>query len=202
MLNEILNVSNKYAKGLEHVIRRRTQWLEKQTAVLARLKEIADHLNANSDYKQQYYVDKSHAFNEDIDGTCAQIPSITFRAGEMPMHVTFKNISGSSKEYFEEGFKIVFSPTITGQIIVLIFPHYSNMDPSQPNFQTMAVLNEPDQITNDIIDEIIMKGMEAAFYTSFTGIAEPRPGNGQPNNSQLNPIGFKRYETTQKGNQG
>ena len=197
MLNDILSVSNKYATGLEHVVKRRTEWLEKHQEVMNRLKEIAEYLNSNSQYKQPFFVDHSHAFNEEINGTCKQIPSVTFRSGDMPMLVTFKNSAGDHKEWIEEGFRITFSPTITGQIVVLFHPHFSNLDQTEPEYKTMAVINDPDQITADIIDQIIMKGIEFAFYTSFTGLAEMRPENdGQQ--SRPNPIGFKKYESTEK----
>jgi hypothetical protein len=199
MLNDILQVANKYATGLEHVVRRRNEWLEKHQIVMARMKEIAEHLNANTTYKQPFYVDRSHAFNEEINGTCKQIPSVTLRTGDMPMLVTFKNNAGDHKEWMEEGFRITFSPTITGQIVVLFHPHSSNLDApnDQPQFKTMAVINEPDQITNDVIDQIVTKGIEFAYYTSFTGLGEMRPENDGVQN-RPNPIGFKKYESTEK----
>ncbi len=197
MLNDILQIANKYATGLGHVVKRRTDWLEKHQLVMARLKEIADHLNANTLYKQPFYVDKSHAFNEEINGTCKQIPSVTFRTGDMPMLVTFRNNAGDHKEWLEEGFRITFSPTITGQIVVLFHPHSSNLDETQPEYKTMAVISEPDQVTVDVIDQIIAKGIEFAYYTSFTGVAEARPENDGVQ-SRPNPIGFKKYESTEK----
>ena len=201
MLDNILQISNRYATGLEHVMRRRTEWIEKHEEVHNHLKEIADFLNEKSTYKQPFYVDKSHAFNEDINGTCKQIPSVTFRAGSMPMHVTFKNNAGDLKDYEEEGFRITFSPTITGQIIVLIHPHFSNLDAEVPQFRTMAVINEPNQINNEILEQIIEKGMELAFFTSFTGLAEARPSDGTQGQYHPNPIGFKKYESTENRNQ-
>jgi hypothetical protein len=116
----------------------------------------------------------------------------------MPMLVKFRNTSGDLKEYFEEGFKITFSPTITGQILILIFPHYSNLDETPPPFQTVAVLNDPSQLTNDMIDEIVTKGLETAYYSSFTGLAEINIENEEQKYPKpVNPIGFKRYETTE-----
>ena len=196
MLNNILGVANRYATGLEHVVRRRNEWIEKHKFVIARLKEIADYLNTNANYKQRFYVDKSHAFNEEINGTCKHIPSVTFRSGAMPMLITFKNNAGENKDWEEEGFKITFSPTITGQIVVLFHPHFSNLDETEPEYKTMAVINEPNQITNEAIDEIAAKGIEFAYYTSFTGLAEVHPDNETPQN-RPSPIGFKKYESTE-----
>ncbi len=202
MNSEILNAANKYAIGLKNVEYRREQWLKKHLEILAHLKEIANYLNANSTYKQPFYVDKNHAFNEDINGTCVELPSITFRTGEMPMMVIFKNVAGDKKEYFEEGFRITFSPTITGQIVVMILPHYNNFSHEQPQFKTMAVINDIEQISMDVIDQIILKGIEFAFYSSYTGISEFKNIDGQQQTQSPlpphNPIGFKRYETTEK----
>jgi hypothetical protein len=53
----------------------------------------------------------------------------------------------------------------------------------------------------DVADEIMSKGIEGAFYTSFTGIGEQQNTNeGEPPvpPHAHNPIGFKRYETTEQ----
>jgi len=203
MLNEILQIANLYDTGLKHVQSRRDQWLKKHTELRDHLKEIADFLNTNAAYKQGFFVDTLHAFNEDTGGTCAEMPSITFRTGNMPMLVSFKNGMGERKEYNEDGFRITFTPTITGQLIVLLFPHTSDINKTvTPQYATLSVIDEPDQQTMDIADQIILKGMEGAFYSSFTGMGEP----GKADEEQVtplqaprhNPIGFKRYETTEK----
>jgi len=146
-------------------------------------------------------VDTLHAFNEEINGTSSEMPSITFRSGEMPMLVTFHNVMGEKKSFVEDGFHISFNPTITGQIVVLLLPHQSEMNKQPLPYTTLAVINDPGQITMDIADQIISRGMEAAFYTSFTGMSE-QPGENpeqlQPSVNERNPIGFKRYETTEK----
>ena len=203
MVNDILNMANKYADGLKKVIHRRDQWIEIYPKIIDHLQEVATYLNENSTYKQPFYVDKLHAFNEEMNGTCSEIPSITFRAGEMPMMVTFTNTGGEVKAYFEEGFKITFSPTITGQIVVIIFPHYSNLDQTPPAYKTMAVINEPEYITNEVVDQIILKGLEAAYFSSFTGLAElgqqmENMNEQNKNTHYTNPIGFKRFDTTEK----
>ena len=116
------------------------------------------------------------------------------------MQVTFRNSLGERKELFEQGFHITFNPTITGQIIILLFPHYSELNKTQPPYLTLAIVDDPAQITMDFAEDIISKGMEAAYSTSFTGMG------AQPENEQTeaqpprahNPIGFKRYETTEK----
>ncbi len=94
MFDNILGIANKYAEGLQHVQERRTQWLQKHKDLKEQLKQIADHLNANTTYPQGFFVDTLHAYNEDTHGTCADMPSITFRSGDMPMMVTFKKSSG------------------------------------------------------------------------------------------------------------
>src|SRR4051812_4724999 len=123
MLDEILNIANRYADGVRHVQTRRTQWLIKYKELKDRLKEIADQLNGSAAYKQGFFIDTLHAYHEDTNGVCAEMPSVTFRSGEMPMLVAFRNSMGERKEYMEQGFHISFNPTITGQIIVLLFPH-------------------------------------------------------------------------------
>ena len=202
MLNNLLIVANKYADGVAHVQNRREQWLKKHTELKDHLKQVADHLNENARYKQGFFIDTLHAFNESMNGTCADMPSVTFRTGEMPMLVTFRNSLGERKEYMEDGFSITFNPTITGQVVVLLFPHNNDLNKTPPPYATLAVIDEPGMITMEMVDQLITAGMEAAFYTSFTGMAEQplttqQPADLQPP-VQHNPIGFKRYDTTQK----
>lgn len=201
MLNDILNIANRYGEGVKKVQERKDQWLAKHVELVAHLKEIADHLNKNTTYKQGFFIDTLHAFNEDMHGTCADIPSVTFRSGEMPMLVTFRNSMGERKEYIEEGFSITFNPTITGQVVVLLMPHTSDLNKAETPYSSLAIIDEPGSLTMDIVDQVIATGMEAAYYTSFTGMSEQGSGDEQPQAhiaAPRNPIGFKRYETTQK----
>jgi hypothetical protein len=203
MLNDILKVANLYDTGLKHVESRRDQWLKKHVELRDHLKEVADHLNSNATYKQGFFIDTMHAFNEDTGGTCAEMPSITFRTGSMPMQVSFKNGIGEKKEYSEEGFRITFTPTITGQLIVLLFPHTSDINKeATPQYATLSIIDNPDELTMDVADQIIEKGMQGAFYSSFTGMGEPGEAVGEQaaplQMPKHNPIGFKRYETTEK----
>jgi hypothetical protein len=201
MLKDIMDIANKYAEGLKHVQDRRAQWLEKHKELKVHLKEVADNLNTDADYKPGYFVDTLHAFNEDINGTCAEMPSISLRTGDMPMHVTFRNNTGERKELIEEGFHLTFTPTITGQVLVLLFPHYNELDKNPPPYLTLAVINEPAQLNMDLADQFVIKGMQAAFSTSFTGIADQRQEQEPPVAEPIhahNQIGFKRYETTEK----
>jgi len=203
MLNDILKIANLYDAGLQHVQARRGQWLKKHTELRDHLKEIADYLNSNATYKQGFFIDTMHAFNEDTGGTCAEMPSITFRSGTMPMEVSFKNDKDELKEYTEEGFRITFTPTITGQLIVLLFPHTNDINKeATPQYATLSVLDYPDQLTMDIADEIVEKGMQGAFFSSFTGMGEPAQDEGAEHkplqSPKHDPIGFKRYDTTEK----
>ncbi len=209
MLNDILRIADLYDAGLKHVQSRRDQWLKKHEELRDHLKEVATYLNANAAYKQGFFIDTMHAFNEDNGGTCAEMPSITFRTGSMPMHISFKNGIGEQKEYNEDGFRITFTPTITGQLIVLLFPHGSDINKAaaEPQYATLSVIDEPEQLTMDIADQIIEKGMQGAYYSSFTGMGETGPGAGDQNDPAAmlkapkhNPIGFKRYETTEQAN--
>jgi len=200
MFDEILKVANLYDEGFTQVKDRREQWLNKFEKILDHLKELAQFLNEHAAYKQGFFVDRLHAFNEDIKGTSSRMPSLTFRSGPMPMLVTFRNTMGEKKTYSEEGFSISFNPTITGQIIVLLQPHYSDLDKDPPELNSLAMINEPGDITIQMVDEIIAKGMEAAFYTSFTGMGQaPQDDeNESVARQQRNPIGFKRHDTTEK----
>ena len=200
MMKELLKAADKYTEGLVKVTKRRTQWMESSKKLADRLHEIANYLNENTSYKQPFYVDKLHAFNEEINGSCKDMPSITFRSGDMPMMVSFKNAAGDHIDYMEDGFKITFSPTITGQILVLFLPHFSSLDENPPEFKTMAVINDPGQITNDIIDQVILKGLGFAFESSFTGLAEITLEDDDQSQRNSSPIGFKRYDTTEKTN--
>ena len=196
MLEKILETANQYKQGLDHVRSRRDRWLTKVPELTERLKGIADYLNANTTYKQGFFVDTLHAWNQEINGTSSQMPSVTFRSGEMPMLVRFKNSMGERREYMEQGFHISFSPTITGQVVVSLLPHYSDLNEKQPEYITLGIIDDPEQLTTDRVDEIISRGMEGAFHSSFTGVNEDPPPTQQ--GARVNPIGFKRYETTEK----
>jgi hypothetical protein len=200
MINDILNTANLYADGLKRVEDRRAQWVEKHKELKEHLKEIADELNNKAIYKQGFFVDTLHAFNEEMNGTCKEMPSLTFRSGEMPMLVSFLSTMGEKKEYTEQGFRITFTPTITGEVMVLLYPHSSELNKTPPQFATMGIISDPGGFTMDMADEIINKGMEGAFYSSFTGVAEmPQDQPQEPvPPPHHNPIGFKRYETTEK----
>jgi len=200
MLNDILNAANLYATGVKHVQEKRDQWLKKHVELKDHLKEIAEYLNTNATYKQGFFVDVLHAFDENMNGTSAAMPSITLRSGAMPMLVIFKNTMGEKKEYIEEGFHLTFAPTITGQVLVLLLPHQNPLNEEKPQYITLSILDEPEKLTMDLADQIISKGIEIAYYSSFTGISEQRGGMGQPQQTsdQRNPIGFKLHETTEK----
>ncbi len=205
MIDNILKVADLYAQGIKHVEKRRAQWVAKHDELETHLKQIAATLNEKAEYKQGFFVDKLHAYNEDMNGSCAGMPSLTLRSGDMPMLMTFRNAMGERKEYTEAGFQISFNPTITGQVIVLLFPHQSDLSKPTNQYMTLAVIDEPGNITMDVIDEIIAKGMETAFYSSFTGMSEQNAPDGDTSADQQqqaphahNPIGFKRYETTEK----
>jgi hypothetical protein len=201
MLNDILSKANKYAEGLEKIQARKEQWLKKHTELKAHLEKIADYLDANTTYKQDFYVDLLHAYNENMHGTCADVPSVCFRSGDMPMYLTFRNSLGERKSYVEEGFSITFNPTITGQIVVYLVPHESDLNKTPPPYSSLAIIDDPASLTMEIVDQLISAGIEAAYYTSFTGMGDRVTENDQAESHapvQRNPIGFKRYETTQK----
>lgn len=199
MMNDILNAAKKYAEGLSNVEVRRVQWAEKYKLLTEHLKEIADYLNKNAPFKPGYFVDTFYAFDEAINGTCVEMPSVTFRSGDLPMDILFKNEDGNQVAYFEKGFQITFNPTPTGQIVVLLFPHHNNFHKEQAGFTPLLVINNLDDLTMNLIDEIVHKGMEVAFYSSFVGMAEhnDRPDNPAPPQAYA-PIGFKRFESTEK----
>ncbi len=202
MLSEILQTANLYAAGLEHVREKRLQWIKKHDELKEHLKQVAAYLNENTTYKQGFFIDSLHAYNEDINGTCNEIPSLTFRSGDMPMLVGFHNSVGEKTEYMEEGFRITFNPMVTGDIMIMFLPHQSALNETPAEYSTLAVIKEPGEFTMDKADELIRMAIEAAFYSSFTGISEqPLPaGQHEETHHPLNrnPIGFKRYETTEK----
>lgn len=199
MFDEILKVADQYDDGLTLVQARRDNWLEKYEMVRDYLKEMAAYLNTNAKYKQGFFVDTLYAYNEDIMGTNSRLPSINFRTGSMPMLVTFRNSMGEKKTYTEEGFRISFTPTVTGQVVVFLQPHYSTIDAEQPEVVTLALINDPGGLTKEIINEIISKGMEAAFQTSFTAMPKTEEQEEKEKNiAKRSPIGFKRYDTTEK----
>jgi len=201
MLTDILNAANLYATGAKQVQDRRDQWLVKHKELKDHLTEIATYLNANATYKQGFFVDVLHAFDEEMKGTSAAIPSLTLRSGPMPMMVLFKNNMGEKKDYMEEGFHLTFAPTITGQIVVLLLPHQNALNKTELQYTTLSIIDEPGKLTMDMADQIIAQGIEVAYYSSFTGMSnQPADENQQPDQStqQRNPIGFKLHETTEK----
>jgi len=202
MFDKLLKVANLYDEGLTLVQSRREQWLRRYEGIREHLKLMAKYLNENARYKQGFFVDTLHAFNEDIRGTSSKMPSLTFRSGSMPVLVTFRNSMGERKTYSEEGFSISFTPTIAGQILVLLRPHYSDIDQDEPEYSTIAIIEEPEALTNEVVTEIVTRGMEAAFFSSFTGMTRLNDEDGEQalENKPIprNPIGFKRYETTEK----
>jgi len=200
MLNDIINIANQYAVGLEQVQKRKAQWITKHEELKNHLKSVAESLNANTTYKQGYFVDSLHAFDEEMNGTCSGMQCLVFRSGDMPMMVAFSNEKGEKKEFTEHGFQITFTPMVTGEVIVLLLPHFSELNKTPPQLETLAIISNAAEITMDDIDELLARGMELAYYTSFTGIATQKEvqENGTPNIPHHNPIGFKRYETTEK----
>lgn len=200
-MEKILEVANRYAQGRKEVEERRSRWLEHYKEVREHLAAIATTLNEKADYKPGFFVDVNHAYNEEINGTCAKMPSLSFRSGDMPLNISFKNANGERKEYTEEGFYIVFTPTITGQILVMLQPHYSTATSQRPEYEHIAMVDDPAQLTNDIIDQLIARGMEAAYYSSFTGMValqQKELEESQKQQYRPTPIGFKRYESTEK----
>ena len=203
MLTDILNAANLYADGVKQVEERRQQWMKKHAELKAHLVEVAEYLNTNAAYKQGFFVDTLHAFDENINGTSAALPSVTLRSGPMSMLVTFRNTMGEKKEYIEEGFHITITPTITGQLIVFLIPHQSELNKNPPQYITLAVIDEPAKLTIDIADTIISKGIQMAFFSSFTGMSQLQPQDEDqaaplpPAPHSRNPIGFKLHETTE-----
>jgi len=172
--------------------------LKKQAELKDHLKEIATYLNANAIYKQEFFVDTMHAFDEDMHGTSAAMPSVTFRSGPMPMHITFRNSMGEKKSYQEEGMHISFNPTITGVVVVLLLPHHSDLNKEAPQYITLSMIDEPEKLTMEIVDQMVEKGIEIAYYSSFTGFSEQAEENEQSTPAAHSPIGFKLHETTEK----
>jgi len=194
MIKNILDAANKYTEGLQHVQHRRELWVKKSVEVRDHLKEIAEYLNKNTSSKIGFFVDSAYAFDETINGACIEMPSITFRSGDLSMDLTFKNDDGNIITYAEKGFQITFSPSPTGEIIIMLMPHHNNLQTEDPKYITLSIITDLEKLTPDAVDEIVTKGMEAAFYSSYTGISEIK--NMAPNS--YNPVGFKRYETTEK----
>ncbi|MFI5384262.1 MAG: hypothetical protein ACHQXK_08535 [Methanosarcina thermophila] len=151
-------------------------------------------------YKPGYYVDKAYAFDEKVNGTCVQMPAVTFRSGDVPVNMHFKDSDGKVTEYTEKGFQITFSPTPTGEIAVLLFPHHSELHQTETPYTMLMLINDLDTLTIELVDDIVSEGMEAAFYTSYVGMGEANKVQEQEHDQQrsgYSPIGFKRYHTTQ-----
>ncbi len=199
MFEKILKEANRYSGGLAHVQSRQDQWLAAYERIRDHMKVIATYLNEHAAYKQGFFVDTLHAFNEGMRGTNVRMPSLEFRSGPMPMPITFRNSIGERLTYKEEGFGISFTPTIAGQIVIVLQPHASDLDTETPEAVTLGVVNEPSELSNELVEEVIEKGIQLAFYTSFTGMTEYE--NQEETNfisAKRHPIGFRRYDTTEK----
>jgi hypothetical protein len=82
----------------------------------------------------------------------------------------------------------------------LLQPHYSNGS-EKPEFINIAIVDHPKQLTSEVIDELVAKAMEVAFYSSFTGMVDLQQHEMQQESQKQykpEPIGFRRYESTQK----
>src|SRR3954470_23424266 len=102
MNQDILNAANMYALGLKNVQERRAAWLVKHKELKEHLKGIAAELNAKAEYKPGFFVDTARAYNEEINGTCKELISVSIRSGEMPMLVKFHNSLGEKASYTED----------------------------------------------------------------------------------------------------
>lgn len=196
MLTDVLSAANRYTDGLNHVQARKDQWLKKSAEIKNHLKQIADYLNANATFKAGFYVDAFHAFNEEINGTCAEMPSVTFRSGEIDMGLVFRNNMGQTKCFNEKGFQLTFNPTITGQILLLLLPHHSDLVSKDNKYINLAIVNDLSELTDEFVEEAVQKALEIAFHTSFAGMAEQDPAAAADGHNYT-PIGFKRYESTE-----
>lgn len=199
MLNEILKIADQYSQGLAQVKARKSAWLKKHIELKDHLKEIAEYLNQNTTYKQGYYVDLLHAFDEASNGTCEDMPSVAFRSGDMPMMVSLTGEGCKIDDFTEHGFSISFNPSITGEVHVLLYPHHNNLSKTTPEVIPMAVISDPETISTAMIDDLIVRCMTLSYYSSFTGITDlENQSQAAAEQPKYNPIGFKRYATTEK----
>ncbi|MEI8278593.1 MAG: hypothetical protein WCG87_02450 [Bacteroidota bacterium] len=189
-MDNLLKAANKYAEGLKHVERRRATWQIISKELKGILLEIADHLNSTAEYKPGYYVDLSHAYDDEINGTCVQMPLVTFRSGNMPMGMSFNSSVNGIKEYTEKGFKIGFYPAVTGLIFVMLHLHHNDFQPEELPPASLMVIDDPNELSKELVQELIAQGIETAYQSSYTGISEHQ----EPTYS---PIGFKMHDTTE-----
>jgi len=202
MDSKLLEIANRYALGLQRVQKRKESWTSKHTEIKEHLTAVASELNSQAGYKQGFFVDSMHAFDEEIHASCAELQSLVFRSGDMPMHVSFCNDKGEKKDLVEHGFQVTFTPSVTGEIFIFFTPHSSDLNTSSPAVAPLGIFNDPSAITPEHVDTLLAKAMEMAFFTSFTGVAEQLDEAEKPHKTvnipHHNPIGFKRYETTEK----
>lgn len=195
IMENILQAANLYAQGLTNVNARREAWLQKLPEIKQQLKTIAKYLNENAAYKPGYYVDTFYAYDEEIKGICMRMPSLGFRSGVMPMFLDFSNEEHKTKGYKESGFRINFSPIVTGQVVVTIVYHSNAFIQTDPPYEAMEVFDNPLEITTEVVEALLARGIEEAYYSSYTGLAEKKQ-------MPYTPIGFKtqRTETTEPDN--
>lgn len=190
-MKHILHAANLYSEGLAHVTKRREDWLEKLPELKQQLKTIAKYLNENASYKPGYYVDTFYAYDEEIKGICRQMPSLAFRSGIMPMFLDFNNEEHKTKGYKEDGFRINFSPIVTGQIVITLIYHANAFINREIAYDALEIV-DPAELTPEFVETLITRGIEDAFYSSYTGLAEKKE-------IPYTPVGFKtqRTETTE-----
>jgi hypothetical protein len=191
MSKKITAIVNKYAEGIEHVERRREDWLQKAKEVKSVLKRIAEELETEAKYKPGFHVDELHAYDDEINGTCVKMPSITFKCGNMSMGITFNNSVNGEKEYVEKGFMIGFYPAITGLVYVMLYLHKNDFQAQATPPVNLMVINEPKDLSESAIENIVAQGVEIAFHSSYAGISE------QSEEPEYTPIGFRKRDSTE-----
>lgn len=192
-MEQILRAANLYAEGAKNVEHRREEWLKKLPELKQQLKNIAKYLSEHAEYKPGFYVDTLYAYDEESNGICRRMPSLAFRSGPMPMFVDFAKDGHHTKTYTEHGFQVMFSPIVTGQVIVTLFFHSNALIETQEKSKDLTLIDMPSAISQELVEDIIANGIEEAFYSSYTGIAERKE-------TPYTPIGFKtrRTETTEQ----
>lgn len=169
MLSKILAAEKRYSDGFKKVLAQRKSWENKAGKVTDRLQQIADYLNKHSSYQQEYSVDSYPATDEQSRSVCDALLSVVFSSGNVDMQLDFHD-KKNKRSSIEMGFQLVISPTVSGGLVVYVIPHYSDFTHEEIQPVILEHCMIPTDLNNEKIDQWVIRSLEVAYESSFTGM--------------------------------
>ena len=168
--NELTKIANEYLAAFDNRNKRFKAWTEGGIGdfVKSVLTEIKDDLQKNVAYfTSNIYVGEETAQMETDNRTLynQSMRTLILRSGAMPVS-TFKASKGSSfSSIIEEGFQIRFNPMLNGKIHVFVYGHH--YQGKEPEYKNLEVVDDPQKLTKEKIQELVSLGLTYAKTTSF-----------------------------------